>query len=1050
MKRIVKSFAIAAVSALAFISCSQEQNPVSKDNGIHFTIRTSENPLVKSFIESNLDGTYTPKWSKGDELAMFVGAIDEKSKPTATLTNSNEKGLTAKFDGQVTGIEGNGTFKSFAPARAFAKGYPNGNVGITLAETQKPSSLTIDEACDVLVAKETTYTADATGKVEIVDLFFKRMFSVVKVALTGPESLKGQKISKFSLTAPEGTVLTGRAAINLSTATIAVWNIKSNTVTATYTTDAPGFGGEYPDLDNVVWLVVNPGTIASDSKVVFTGETADYTFSKEVTLSKALTFPESQLAVINLTLAEENCTKKAAASWIATDLADITATDEVVITMAKGGKVYAMTSDNGTKNPQAVLVTVKDGELSAAPADNLVWNIANDKGNLTIYPKGQTDKWLCSVSGETDVKVSNSTTCKIFTLDPTTKYLKNTGSKRYLGVSNSQDWRCYASTDNLAGQTLCFYVKGTPKTAIETPANLQVSAAKVVSWDAVNGAASYNVTIGTETYTSNTNSYDAAAIADDYYDVAVVAVPSDKENYKNSAAATLTGVKFGTPKLTTPELTEGAIDETSIRVNMTVDDRATNGCTCEIYKGETLVESKTIKVNYVVFSKLESGVTYTVKVNAIAVEGEKPYAASDVASIELKTKPAQHVSDVTAAGTYTIKGLTVYAVANTSVAIAGDNTGYILVYKKSHGLNVGNTFDAAGNAELYNGVWELKTPSITNIKNGETPIYPNAVEATEEYLNAYASSQRIQYVHIKGIQTGKYIEVGGTKVFMETPHTEMEGKVVDAYGFTYGYSTKHNNANFVVTSIKEDQTIPTLSVDQTSKVWAADATDAFIVNVAVNSEGGDWTVTPETLSWATIAVDKTAGTITVTPNGANETKTANEATLTVTHTSDASLTAKISLKQNGKGGPASYFVKVTETPTDWSGTYLIVYETDKVAFDGSLSTLDAINNTVAVTISENKIEATDALKKSVFIIDGKDGSLKSASGYYVGHTGDKNTLSTNKTTAYKNSFDFNSETKVITIKCNNFNLKFNASKDQKRFRYFSSEQKDIQLYKLAN
>lgn len=66
-----------------------------------------------------------------------------------------------------------------------------------------------------------------------------------------------------------------------------------------------------------------------------------------------------------------------------------------------------------------------------------------------------------------------------------------------------------------------------------------------------------------------------------------------------------------------------------------------------------------------------------------------------------------------------------------------------------------------------------------------------------------------------------------------------------------------------------DNTIPSLSVDQTSKVWAADATDAFVVKVAVNSEGGDWKVTPETLSWATIAVDKTAGTITVTPNGAN-------------------------------------------------------------------------------------------------------------------------------------------------------------------------------------
>lgn len=94
-----------------------------------------------------------------------------------------------------------------------------------------------------------------------------------------------------------------------------------------------------------------------------------------------------------------------------------------------------------------------------------------------------------------------------------------------------------------------------------------------------------------------------------------------------------------------------------------------------------------------------------------------------------------------------------------------------------------------------------------------------------------------------------------------------------------------------------DNTIPTLSVDQTSKTWAADATNAFVVNVTVNSEGGDWTVTPETLSWATIAVDKAAGTITVTPKGANETENANEATLTVTHASNAMLTKSIILKQ---------------------------------------------------------------------------------------------------------------------------------------------------------
>ena len=904
MKRIVKSFAIAAVSALAFISCSQEQNPVSQENGIHFTIRTSENPQVKSFIESDFEGRYIPKWSKGDELAMFVGAIAKDTKPTGVLTNLNNDGELAKFDGKVTGIEETGTFKSFAPASAFATSYNSGNIGITLAEVQKPSSLTIDEACDILVAKETAYTADETGVVTINDLFFKRMFSIVKVALTGPESLKGQKISKFSLTAPEGTVLTGRAAIDLTTATIDKWNISNNSVTATYEADAPVFGGG-AGLENEVWLVVNPGTIESGAKVVFAGETANHTFSKEVTLSKALTFPASQLAVINLTLTEENCTKKevpAPASWIATDLADITATDEVVITMANDKSVYALTSAKGSSAaPTAVAVTVNNKELTATPADNLVWNVANADGNITIYPKGQTTKWLYTTNTNNGVRVGTNDN-KTFVVDPEFGYLKNTTTNRYLGVYNNSDWRCYDNMHaNIAGQTLCFYVKGTPKTALETPANLQVSAEKVVSWDAVSGAASYNVTIGTKTYTSNTNSYDAAAITDEYYDVSVVAVPSDKDNYKNSAAATLTGVKFGTPKLNTPELAEGAIDETSIRVNMTADERATNGCTCEIYNGETLVESKTIKVNYVVFSGLESGVTYTIKVNAIAVDGEKPYAASDVASIELKTKPAQHVSDVTAAGTYTIKGLTVYAVANPSVAIAGDNTGYILVYKSPHGLKVGNTFNVAGTVKDFNGVWAFDSPSITDTAAGETPVYPDAIEADEAYLASYGTATKIEYVHANGIQSGKNIKVGEQTLYMSAENPETDGKSVEVSGFVYGYNTKFSNASFVATSIKFDNSVPFLTVDQASKVWAADATDAFVVNVAVNSEGGDWTVTPETLSWATISVDKTAGTITVTPNGPNTKETANEATLTVTHASDASLTKEISLKQNGTG-----------------------------------------------------------------------------------------------------------------------------------------------------
>lgn len=317
MKNTIKTAAVIALSLFA-AACAKvtTDEPSNEGQELHFIVNTAENAVVKSFLENNNDGTYTPKWSKGDELAIFMGTISDKTKPSGVLSNTNETGPVAKFVGTVAAVEGTTSFKSFAPASAFAKGYGSGNVGITLSENQEPSSLTIDQSCDILVAKEASYTADAANNVVVNDLFFKRVFSVLKIALTGPAALSGEKVQKFSLTAPEGTVLAGRAAIDLSTAAINKWNISKNAVTATYTTDAPVFGSDTPGSSNVVWLVVNPGTIASGAKLTFSGETAAYTFSKEVTLSNDLIFPESQLAVINLTLADEHCTKKTTPSVV--------------------------------------------------------------------------------------------------------------------------------------------------------------------------------------------------------------------------------------------------------------------------------------------------------------------------------------------------------------------------------------------------------------------------------------------------------------------------------------------------------------------------------------------------------------------------------------------------------------------------------------------------------------------------------------------------------------------------------------------------------------
>lgn len=309
-KFLIKSAALAALTVISAVSCTKEQNvdaSVSQPE-LHFIIKTAENTPVKSFIEkNNLDGTYTPKWTKDDKLALFIGEITTSTtEPTAILSNKAETGTTATFDETVPTDQTEGSFISFSPAGAFEKGYTDGTVGINLSKIQSPSSLTIDEACDVLVAKPCDFTAK-NGTVAINDLYFKRIFSIVKVNLKGVAALNGEKVTSFTLSAP--TTLTGLTAVDLSTASISQWNTKNESVVANYTKDNPVFGGE-EGLENTVWLVVNPTTVASGSVVTFSGETDNYTFSKKVTLLKDLVFPQSQMAVINLTIGEGNYTAK--------------------------------------------------------------------------------------------------------------------------------------------------------------------------------------------------------------------------------------------------------------------------------------------------------------------------------------------------------------------------------------------------------------------------------------------------------------------------------------------------------------------------------------------------------------------------------------------------------------------------------------------------------------------------------------------------------------------------------------------------------------------
>lgn len=154
------------------------------------------------------------------------------------------------------------------------------------------------------------------------------------------------------------------------------------------------------------------------------------------------------------------------------------------------------------------------------------------------------------------------------------------------------------------------------------------------------------------------------------------------------------------------------------------------------------------------------------------------------------------------------------------------------------------------------------------------------------------------------------------------------------------------------------------------------------------------------------------------------------------------------------------FSKVKSTADLKDGKYLIVYEGGKntsnveipsVAFDGSKNSLDAVKNGISVTIDNDVIAATTELKASIFVISVSDGTIKSASGKYIGQSSYANGLATDETNAIINSISIDGEENAVigvAVENNSVTLRYNYSSDQLRFRYYKSGQQPIALYLL--
>ena len=136
------------------------------------------------------------------------------------------------------------------------------------------------------------------------------------------------------------------------------------------------------------------------------------------------------------------------------------------------------------------------------------------------------------------------------------------------------------------------------------------------------------------------------------------------------------------------------------------------------------------------------------------------------------------------------------------------------------------------------------------------------------------------------------------------------------------------------------------------------------------------------------------------------------------------------------------YVKVTEAPADWSGTYLIVNESNK----GIYSCADAANNYTSVEISNNTIAYSDAVSKyeviiapysSGYSIQINDQAAYNAEKYIQGKGSSSNGTNFYATATLATSLGMNTEG-TVTITNNTNIFAFNSASNNMRFRFFKA------------
>lgn len=557
MKNLYKYLLAVATVAMAFTSCSKDEisDPSIEVQKVTFTVTSGSDLETPPASRTEFDEeTGHMNWSAEGEALEVIQILGSEISHATTEAYTIENRM-ARFQVTFDALTGSEpydlTYSAVYPAVNYSedtkKTYEEFRIKLPAAQT--PTETGFDPNADLLLAKPETRTVQPVEGEEL-NFRFKRVAAIAKMTLKDIPA--GEKLAKVELTASQP--MAGYSRTNLKTGEIYdIGYYKEETMTLTLN-DRETTGKD------VIWFTSLPCVFGEGDSFTVKAYTDKATYEKTVSFSAPEAFKFVSGGLTRFGITGMTRTENAVDEYVLlTNVADLSVGDQIIITSGTDGAVKAISTTQNNNNRGATDIEIASNTITTIPANAQIITMETgmEANTFAFHVEGDVTGYLYAASSSknylrTQDNIDGNASWAIDIAESGVATIKAQGdyTRNLLQYNNSNTlFSCYSSKQQ---DVYIFYKAGTPKTALDAPANVETALEDAntvyVGWDAVQGAASYTVsfepaTIEPRTIVNTGEASYAESFTLDYateYTVSVVANPADTENYKASAPATAT------------------------------------------------------------------------------------------------------------------------------------------------------------------------------------------------------------------------------------------------------------------------------------------------------------------------------------------------------------------------------------------------------------------------------------------------------------------------------------------------------------------------------